>query len=59
MASCTVTVEPTPRPPPAARIRLDSERVRVPQGTTYGAYAEAEDIVARDGRLLSVSGAVL
>jgi peptidoglycan/xylan/chitin deacetylase (PgdA/CDA1 family) len=31
----------------------------VPQGTTFGAYAEREGLEARDGRLLSVTGAVL
>ena len=58
-ASCTVTVGATPTPPPAVRIRLDREVRAVPQGTTYGAFASREGLRARDGRLLSVSGAVL
>lgn len=58
-ASCTTTVGATPAPPPAIRIHLDHEPVSVPQGTTFGAYAGDRDLRARDGRLLSVTGAVL
>jgi peptidoglycan/xylan/chitin deacetylase (PgdA/CDA1 family) len=58
-SSCTTTVGATPAPPPAVRIHLDRESVPVPQGTTFDAYAGDRDLRARDGRLLSVTGAVL
>ncbi|CAN5667863.1 hypothetical protein BH18ACT17_BH18ACT17_01200 [soil metagenome] len=58
-ASGTSTVDATPTPPPPVRIRLDREVRAVPQGTTFGAFASGEGLHARDGRLLSVSGAVL
>ena len=58
-SACTIAVEAAPTPPPAVRIRLDHEPVTVPQGTTYGVFAEGESVRARDGRLLSVTGEIL
>jgi peptidoglycan/xylan/chitin deacetylase (PgdA/CDA1 family) len=58
-ASCTTMIDATPAPPPPVRLRLDHETVTVPQGTTYGVFAAREGLRARDGRLLSVTGAVL
>lgn len=58
-ASCTMTVDATPRRPPHVRIRLDGRAMTVAQGTTYGSLARTEGLHARDGRLLSVTGAVL
>lgn len=59
VSACTTTVGAAPTPPPDVRIRLDREAVTVPQGTTYGAFADREGIRARDGRLLSVTGDIL
>jgi peptidoglycan/xylan/chitin deacetylase (PgdA/CDA1 family) len=57
--SCTTTVAAAPVPPPPVTIRVDRARVSVPQGTTFDTFAERERLRARDGRLLSVAGAVL
>ncbi|MGH2538924.1 MAG: polysaccharide deacetylase family protein [Actinomycetota bacterium] len=58
-SSCTTTVAVTPAPPPPVRIRIDRQARSIPQGLTYAALAEREDLHARDGRLLSVTGDVL
>jgi peptidoglycan/xylan/chitin deacetylase (PgdA/CDA1 family) len=57
--SCTMTVAASPAPPPPVRIRIDHRVMSIPQGTTYAALAERDDLHARDGRLLSVTGDVL
>jgi peptidoglycan/xylan/chitin deacetylase (PgdA/CDA1 family) len=57
--SCTTTVAAAPVPPPPVTIRVDRTRLSVPQGTTFDTFAERERLRARDGRLLSVTGAVL
>jgi peptidoglycan/xylan/chitin deacetylase (PgdA/CDA1 family) len=57
--ACTVTIGAAPLHPPDVRIRVDRRATTVPQGTTYGSFAVSEELHARDGRLLSVTGAVL
>lgn len=59
VSACTTTVGAAPTPPPDVRIRFDRVALKVPQGTTYGAFADREGIRARDGRLLSVTGEIL
>ncbi len=58
LVGCTGTIPPLSVPPPV-HVRIDGKRQIVPAGSTFGDIIEQRHLHAHNGRLLSVTGAVL
>ena len=59
LCACTATLGATPSGPPPVPVTVDGQSTTVPQGSTFGDLLRSSGLKAQDGRLLSVTGAVL
>ena len=59
LSACTVTIGATPTGPPPVAVTVDGRTTTVLQGSTFGDLLRSSGLTPQDGRLLSVTGAVL